>query len=304
VIGATRPGKTAGLAMNSFKVQFRGRSAHAAANPQQGRSALKAAQLLDTGVHYMREHIPPEARVHSVITDGGGAPNVVPPFAEIWYYIRAPKRDIVEQIYAWVKDIIAGAALMTQTSYEIDFLTGVHEALGNYVLGKNLQENLFIVGDLEFTEEEKLFAKELVESVPPAMLQAVKQGLLSGIKPGTPPEDFGEYLSEKPLEPNWDGQMNMGGSSDVAEVSLITPLSQITTATWPIGVPAHSWQSVAASGSSIGFKATVHASKVLALSTLDLFTQPDLLQAAKDEFMQSTGGKKYVSPLPKGAKPH
>ena len=304
VMGAARPGKTTFLASNSFKVRFTGRSAHAAGNPQQGRSALKAAQLLDIGVQFMREHIPPEARVHSVITDGGGAPNVVPPFAEIWYYTRAPKRTTVDQIYAWVQDIIKGAALMTQTSYEIDFLTGVHENLGNYVLGMQLYENLKKAGDLKFTAEEHTFAKELVESVPAEMLKATKQALVLGIKPGTPVEEIGEYLNEKPLEPNWDNENAMSGSTDVAEVSFITPTFQFTTATWPLGIPGHSWQSVAASGSSIGYKATVHASKVIALSTLDLFTKPDLLQAAKEEFLKSTGGKKYVSPLPEGALPH
>ena len=242
--------------------------------------------------------------MHSVITDGGGAPNVVPPYAEIWYYIRAPKRTTVDQIYAWVQDIIKGAALMTQTTYEIDFLTGSHELLGNYALHENMLENLQKVGDLKFSQEDKDFAKSIVESVPPEMLQAVKQGFVASVKPGTPPEEIGEYLNEKTLWPNWDFEAGGGGSTDVAEVSWITPTGQIVTTSAPLGTPFHSWQLVACTGHSIGYKSAVHAAKALALSTLDLFTKPDLLEAARAEFLQSTGGKKYVSPLPAEAKPH
>ncbi|MCE5206703.1 MAG: amidohydrolase [Chloroflexi bacterium] len=303
-MGNTNPGETSLLALNSFKVQFTGRAAHAAGNPQQGRSALKAIQLLDTGVQYMREHIPPQARIHSVITNGGGAPNVVPAFAEAWYFIRAPKRDMVNSIYAWIEDIIKGAALMTQTTYEIEFLSGLYELLGNKVLSLNLLENMKKVGDLKFSDEDKAFAREMIESVPPQMLQAVKQGFLTGVQPGTTAEEIGEYLNEKPLTPVWGLTGDMSGSTDVGDVSFITPTGQITATSLPLGIPLHSWQSTACSGSDIGFKSAVYAAKVMALTSLDLFTKPDLLQAAKDEFIKSTGGKKYVSPLPEGAKPH
>lgn len=303
-VWGSKAGDTAFLAMNSFKVQFKGRSAHAAANPQQGRSALKAIQLLDTGVQYMREHISPDARVHSVITDGGGAPNVVPAFAEAWYYIRAPKRDQVESIYAWVQDIVKGAALMTQTTYEIDFLTGCYEVLANYVIGNNLIENMQKIGELKFSAEDHAFAREIAESIPPEMLKATRQAILAGLKPGTTWDDIGEYLNEKPLFPDWGAKSAMAGSTDVADVSYIVPTANLITATSPIGTPGHSWQQVASSGSGIGFKGGIYAAKAMALTTLDLFTQPDLLKAAKDEFMKSTGGKKYVSPLPAGAKPH
>jgi aminobenzoyl-glutamate utilization protein B len=294
------PGDTMTMAMNSFKVQFRGRSAHAAANPQQGRSALKAAQLLDTGVHFMREHIPTDAFIHSVITNGGGAPNVVPPFAEIWYYIRAPKRSQVEQIYAWVLDIIQGAALMTQTNYEIDFLTGCHELLGNFVIHTNMLENMQKIGDLQFTEEDHAFAKELSETIPAEMLKMTKAGLQHTFAPGITWEDVGAYLNEKPVVPNWNVKAVAANSTDVAEVSYITPTGNLLAVTEPIGTPFHSWQEVAASGHAIGFKGGIYAAKVMALTTLDLLTQPDLLQAAKAEFLESTGEKPYISPLPEG----
>jgi aminobenzoyl-glutamate utilization protein B len=297
---AGKPGFTASLAMNSFKVQFKGRSAHAAANPQQGRSALKAVQLLDTGVNYMREHIPPESRVHCVITDGGGAPNVVPPFAEVWYYIRAPKRDTVEQIYAWVQEIIKGAALMTQTTYEIKFLTGCYELLPNYAISLNMFENMKKLGGIQFSEEDHAFAKELSESLPTQILESSLKAIHQTYAPGMPLEDFGKYLNETVIEPEWENTGVLAGSTDVADVSYITPTGTLVTTCAPLGTPGHSWQQVAASGSEIGFKGAVFAAKAMALSTLDLFTRPDLLEAAKAEFQQSTGGKPYVSPLPEG----
>jgi aminobenzoyl-glutamate utilization protein B len=277
-----KAGDTNGMAVNSFKVQFHGRSAHAAANPQQGRSALKAVQLLDTGVHFMREHISPDSRVHCVITDGGGAPNVVPPFAEVWYYIRAPKRDMVEQIYAWVQDIIKGAALMTQTTYNIDFLTGCYELLGNHTIHKTMLENMGTIGELKFSEGDQEFARALAESIPPAMLAAAKQAMEQQFTPGTTWDDVGEYLNESVLTPNWEIKPVMSASTDVADVSFITPTGNLLASTAPIGTPGHSWQMVAASGSDIGYKGAVYAAKIMALTTLDLITKPDLLQAAKD----------------------
>ena len=295
-----KPGSIGSLAMNSFKVQFRGRSAHAAANPQQGRSALKAVQLLDTGVNFMREHIPPEARVHCVITDGGGAPNVVPPFAEVWYYIRAPRREMVEQIYTWFQDIIKGAALMTQTTYEIKFLTGCYELLSNYAISKNMIENMQKIGGMKFSDEDKSLAKELSELLPAQILESSLQSTLHTYGAKVTREQLGEYLHEGVIEPDWEHTDILPGSTDVSDVSYITPTGTIVTATAPLGTPGHSWQQVAASGSDIGFKGAIFAAKALALSTLDLFTKPDLLQAARAEFQQSTGGKPYVSPLPEG----
>jgi aminobenzoyl-glutamate utilization protein B len=299
-----KAGSTTALAMNSFKVRFRGRAAHAAGNPQQGRSALKAVQLLDIGVNYMREQIPQDARIHCVITNGGGAPNVVPPFAEVWYFVRAPKREVVDQIYAWVQDIIKGAALMTQTSYEIDFLTGCYEMLGNYTIHANMLEKMQQLGDLKFSEDDFAFARQLCESIPTDMLKATREGMEKTFAPGITWDYVGEYLNETVVTPNWELKEAMGGSTDVADVSYITPTANLTVSSAPLGTPGHSWQLVAASGHAIGFKGAIYAAKVMALTTLDLLTKPELLQAARDEFNQSTGGKKYVSPLPEGTQPH
>jgi aminobenzoyl-glutamate utilization protein B len=299
-----KAGEGSSMAMNSFKVRFMGRSAHAAGNPQQGRSALKAVQLLDIGVHFMREHLPSDSRVHCVITDGGGAPNVVPPFAEVWYFVRAPKRAMVEKIYAWVQDIIQGAALMTQTSYEIDFLTGCYELMGNQAIHLNMLENLQKVGKLEFSDEDYAFARQLSDSIPAEMLEATRASMEKAFAPGVTWEHVGDVLNETVVTPNWEFREAMGGSTDVADVSYITPTGNLTTSTAPLGTPGHSWQTVAASGHNLGYKGALHAARVLALTALDLFTRPDLLQAAREEFIKSTGGKKYVSPLPEGTRPH
>jgi len=284
------------LALNSFKVNFHGRASHAGGSPEMGRSALDGVQLMDVGVNYMREHIIKDARVHCVITDGGRAPNVVPPYAQVWYYVRAPKREQVEKIYAWMLDIAKGASLMTETTYDVEFLTGCYNILPNDVIGDLLMEKLKEVGAPQFTEEEKAFAKQLQETFPPGSIEKS----LEHYKMTR--EEVGDPLCEKAIEPYDKGEV-MGGSTDVGDVSHIAPTAQLTTCCEALGTPGHSWQTVVASGSSIGFKGMMVAAKVLALTALDLETKPELLQAAREEFEKSTAGKKYVSPLPEDAVP-
>ncbi len=284
------------LALNSFKVNFHGRASHAGGSPEMGRSALDGVQLMDVGVNYMREHIIKDARVHCVITDGGRAPNVVPPYAQVWYYVRAPKRDQVEEIYAWVLNIAQGAALMTETTYDVEFLTGCYNVLPNDVIGDLLMEKLKVVGAPQFTEEEKAFAKQLQETFPPGSIEkSLERYKMTR-------EEVGDPLCDKVIEPYDKGEV-MGGSTDVGDVSHIAPTAQLTTCCEALGTPGHSWQTVVTSGSSIGFKGMMVAARVLALTALDLETKPELLQAAREEFEKSTDGKKYVSPLPEEAIP-
>jgi aminobenzoyl-glutamate utilization protein B len=284
------------LALNSFKVNFYGRASHAGGSPEMGRSALDGVQLMDVGVNYMREHIIKDARVHCVITDGGRAPNVVPPYAQVWYYVRAPKRDQVEEIYAWVLNIAQGAALMTETTYDVEFLTGCYNVLPNDVIGDLLMEKLKVVGAPQFTEEEKAFAKQLQETFPPGSIEkSLERYKMTR-------EEVGDPLCDKVIEPYDKGEV-MGGSTDVGDVSHIAPTAQLTTCCEALGTPGHSWQTVVTSGSSIGFKGMMVAARVLALTALDLETKPELLQAAREEFEKSTDGKKYVSPLPEEAIP-
>jgi len=285
------------LAMNSFKVNFRGVASHAAATPEAGRSALDGVQLMDVGANYLREHIVQEARIHCVITDGGEAPNVVPPFAQVWYYVRAPLREQVDDIYSRMLDIAKGAALMTGTTFDIDFLTGGYDMLPNDRLGELLLEKLKQVGPPKFTNKERDFAKQLQAALPP---DAVENTLRSY---GLTREEVGDPLCEKIVEPFDKGKV-LPASTDVGDVSHITPTAQITTCCQALGTPVHSWQNTASVGSSIGFKGMMLAAKALALAALDLETKPDILKVARDEFEKKTRGKKYVSPLPEGIVPH
>jgi len=285
------------LAMNSFKVNFHGVAAHAAAAPEAGRSALDAVELMDVGVNYLREHIIEKARIHCVITNGGKAPNVVPPYAQVWYYVRAPLREQVDEIYSRMLDIAKGAALMTGTTYDIDFLTGGYDMLPNDRLSELLLEKLKEVGAPKFTAEEVDFARKLQKTFPP---DAVENALRSM---GLTREEVGDPLCDKIVEPFDKGKV-MPASTDLGDVSHITPTAQITTCCQALGTPLHSWQNVALVGSSIGFKGMMVAAKALALAALDLETKPDILKAARDEFEKKTGGKKYVSSLPEGAVPH
>jgi aminobenzoyl-glutamate utilization protein B len=280
-------------ALNSFKVNFHGVASHAGGAPDAGRSALDGVQLMDVGVNYMREHIIQDARVHCVITEGGQAPNVVPPYAQVWYYVRAPNREQVDFIYTWMLDIAKGAALMTGTTFDIEFLTGCYNTLPNEVLGELLMEKLKIAGPPAFTDEEKDLARKLQETFPPGSIEKAEQRF------EMTREEMGDPLCEVITEPRGLGTV-MGGSTDVGDVSYITPTVEISTCCQALGTPGHSWQNVVASGSSIGYKGMMLAAKAMALAAFDLETKPDIVQAAQEEFKRKTAGKPYVSPLPDG----
>jgi aminobenzoyl-glutamate utilization protein B len=291
------------LAMNSFRVNFHGVASHAAFDPHNGRSALDGAMLMDIGVNYLREHIIPEARIHSVITSGGQAPNVVPAYAQIWYFVRAPRRDQVEQIYQRVLNIAKGAALMSETTYDIDFVTGCYEMLPNLAISRLMLEKMREIGELEFTAEEQAFARQLQETFAPGALAHAFEFTQRTISVELDRADL-----EKPLWghvlPHNELPIPMPGSTEVADVSQITPTAQLTTCCWPLGTPGHSWQVVASSGSSIGSKGMLYAAKVMALTGLDLLTRPDVLAEAQAEFRRVTGGRRYISPIPEGTVPH
>jgi len=291
------------LAMNSFKVNFHGVAAHGAAAPHLGRSALDGVVLMDVGVNYLREHIIQEARIHSVITSGGQAPNVVPAYAQVWYFVRAPSRAQVEEIYARMLDIAKGAALMSGTTYDIDFVTGCYEMLPNQVISDLMYAKMQEVAAMTFTAPEIAFASDLQKTFPAGSLDYSYAMLQKATNGGFSKADLANPLWT-PVLPHTSTVMAMPGSTEVADVSQITPTSQLTTCCWPFGTPPHSWQITASSGSQIGFKGMLFAAKALALTALDLLTKPDLLQAAQAEFATSTEGRTYVSPLPDGTVPH
>jgi aminobenzoyl-glutamate utilization protein B len=284
------------LAVNNLKFRFKGRTAHAAANPETGRSALDAVELMNVGVNFMREHMPESARIHYVITQGGGAPNVVPDEAEVWYFVRAPERSMVEELTDRVRNIAKGATLMTETTVSEIFNAGAYNMLSNQVIGDRMQEVLEDLGPIQFEEAEIEFAKKVSASFP----DSLRQGIL---KAESLPVDLMNQGLPTQVYPIRDRGKTMPGSTDVADVSWITPTAQFTTTTSPLATPGHSWAITTAAGVSIGHKGMMHAAKVLAIVAQDLWEKPELLEAAKAEFQTSTGGKAYVCPIPADVQP-
>ena len=268
------------LAMNNFQVEFFGQAAHGAVDPWNGRSALDAVELMNFGVNLMREHVYPTTRMHYVIPNAGEAPNVVPEYAKVWYYVRDTSRTNVEKYYNRILNIAEGAALATNTTHKVTLITGVHEYNLNYPLMKAIQSNMEIVGPPKFTDEEQSWGKKLQEST-----QKDQEGFRSVLKK---------------IPDNWEKLPVTGGSTDVAEVSFITPTAGFGIATAPFGVPWHSWATSASHGTKTSFKSAHLATKIRALTAIDLFTNEKLRNEAMNYFISKTGGKPYQSPLPDG----
>ena len=254
----------AALANKSAKFRFYGVSAHAAGSPEKGRSSLDGVESMNVMVNMMREHIPETARIHYVITDGGKAPNVVPDFAEVYYYARHDKRDVVIDIFDRIVKAAEGAALGTGTTMDYEMIGGTHELLVNSTLQKLMHANLSRVGGLTYTPEELNFANKIAQSLgyEKADLEVAKN-----VQP----------YAEAP---------KAYGSTDVGDVSFTVPTVGMSAATWIPGTPAHSWQAVASGGTSIGTKGMMIAAKTLTLTAIELFENPDLVEKAKAEFME------------------
>lgn len=268
-------------AMNQFEVEFFGKSAHAAGDPWNGRSALDAIELTNIGLNYLREHLKPTARIHYVILDGGKAPNVVPDYARAWYYVRDIDRESVEKDYQWVLKIIEGASKMTDTTYRVKFISGAHELLTNKTGGEVVYSNLLLVGPPPFSEEEQKFAKEIQKNI-----GIEEKGLETKIEPFSYPQ-----------------RSLGGGSTDVAEVSWLTPTTTLEIACKPSGTPGHHWSTVACGGMSIGHKCLITAAKVMAGTGIDFLTNPDLIKRMQEELTEKKKGREYKSPLPPDLKP-
>ncbi|MDX1547507.1 MAG: amidohydrolase [Rhodothermales bacterium] len=272
----TRVRNQPGRAMNNFEVEFFGQAAHSSADPWNGRSALDAVELMNYGVNLMREHVRPTTRIHYVIPHAGQAPNVVPEYAKVWYYVRDVDRERVEAWYDWILQIAEGAAMATRTTHEVFLVTGVHEYNLNRPLQEAMQANLEAVGPPVFTDQEQDFARRLQR-----YLEIEENGFATGIEP----------LADEP-EPA------SGGSTDVAEVSFIAPTVGLSVTTAAADVPWHSWATTACHGTDAGVKGAVVAARVMALTGVDLFTDPDLLARARAFFEEQTEGRPYTSPLP------
>lgn len=271
-------------ALVSMKFAFHGTAAHASMSPESGISALDAVELMNVGVQYLREHVREDARIHHVITDGGGQPNVVPAKAEVWYYVRADRHEDAEKYVERVKEIAQGAALMTRTKLDIRVETDNHELIENQPLAQLCLKNLELVGPTKFTEEEKAFARRCQEPLA---------------------EEFGKRFSValeehvRPLTPGREAR----GSTDVGDISWHVPTGGFRTVCFPAEAPGHSWQNVASIGSSIGEKGTIYAAKVFAVTTIDLLENPELVAAAKADHQDRMKDRKYTSLVPKGQKP-
>ena len=283
------------LALNSARFAFHGVSAHAAVSPESGRSALDAVELMNVGVNYLREHVTSEARIHYVITNGGVQPNVVPAYSEVWYYVRAPRRREVEEIYARILDIAKGAALMAGVTHSVRFVAGCYDTLRLESLLRVTQSALERVGGPVFTPEEKEFARRLARTLPPGAREKVVEELGLAL-----PE--GEVLHEEVL-PDSGRRGIAPGSTDVGDVSWNVPTAELRTACWPVGNPGHSWQNTAAAGTTIGTKGMIVAAKAMALTALDVMADADLLARVKAEHRERTARTPYVCPIPPDVQP-
>ncbi len=268
-------------ALNSFEVTFHGKTAHAAGDPWDGRSALDAVELMDAGVNFLREHVKETVRIHYMIQDGGKAPNIVPDYARVWYFVRDYNRKTVDDVYARVLKCAEGAALMTGTTYEVNLIGGIYNYLPNKAVSEVVQKNMDAIGAPKYTPEETTYAKALQKT-----LGAEEKGMATKI------------------EPLKESSVISGGSTDASDVSWIVPTNgELGIACIPPGSPGHSWAVASASGSSVGFKGMLMASKVLAASSIDLFLDADAVAKAKAEFAEKTKDFTYKSPIPDGQKP-
>jgi aminobenzoyl-glutamate utilization protein B len=264
------------MANISGKFRFHGVSAHAAAAPERGKSALDAVEAMDFMTNALREHIPDGSRIHYIITDGGKAPNVVPDEAEVYYVVRHVEMSIVKDIWNKVVNAAKGAALGTGTTFDVQLVGSVYSLLPNETLAKVQQRSLEKVGGFTYTADERAFAERLQKS---DAFTAVPLETTARVKP-----------------------LSIGaagaGSTDVGDVSWVVPTVQLSAATWVPGTAAHSWQAVAAGGTTIGYKGMMVAAKTMALTGADLFASPATIDAAKAELVAKRGpGFKYETAL-------
>jgi aminobenzoyl-glutamate utilization protein B len=286
------------LANNSVKFHFHGRTSHAAGSPEQGRSALDALELMNIGVNFLREHIVQDARIHYVIENGGGQPNVIPDYARSWYLIRAPEREQVDNIFERVLKIAKGAAMMTETEMEVEFLKAIYNKIPSKTLSDVVVSNMREIGAPDYTSKELEWANELVSSV---SLESKREMLKKTKRPGW--EKLLPVVMDTSIPDPWnEGEVNHG-STDVSDVSWKTPTMEFNTSTWPLGVPGHSWMNVAVGAHSIGHKSLIFASKIIAGSEIDIVTDSAILKKARKELKKRIIGKKYITPLPRDAEP-
>lgn len=266
------------LANTTAKFRFYGISAHAAGSPEAGRSALDGVEAMNDMVNMMREHVPMETRIHYIITAGGDAPNVVPNFAEAYYYVRHPEPSEVRRIFDRLVKVAEGAALGTETEMKYEVMSGVYNLLPIEVLANKMYDNLETVGGVSYTEEEMAFAKTLQSTFNASKVPDLKEA-----------ENIQKFNVER--------YRRGGGSTDVGDVSWAVPTVGLRTATYVPGTPSHSWQAVACAGNSIGKKGMLVAAKTLTGMALDLLNDEELIEDAKAEWLKYRGADFKYEPL-------
>lgn len=282
--------------------KFKGRTAHAAACPHLGRSALDAAELMNVGVNFLREHIIDQARIHYAFLDvGGTAPNVVQDAATLYYYIRAPKKEQVDEIFLRVIKIAKGAAMMTETEVSVEIESGISNFIPNKTLSHVMGKCNVEMGGIQFSEEAQEFGEQIYETISEADKKAIPETLSQmGIN-----KDLERLSKVKLLGDAFDYEESsycMQGSTDVGDVSYVVPTAQMVAATAVQGTPGHSWQQTSQANSPIAHEGLLYAGKVMAYTAVKLLEEPELIEKAKEEHRKSVGGK-YECPIPSEIKP-
>jgi len=258
---------SASLANKSAKFRFSGISSHAAGSPERGRSALDGVEAMNHMVNLMREHVPQESRIHYVITHGGSAPNVVPDFAEVYYYVRHPDVATAIALFDRVVQAAEGAALGTETAMEYEVIHGLYNLMPNETLAGIVYEELTAIGGFEYDPTEQAFAEKIKTTL----------------------GDVGLALGSQAQVQPFEMPTTFGGSTDVGDVSWLVPTAELSAATWVPGTSAHSWQAIAAGGTSIGTKGMLVAAKTLAASATELFRNPETIALATAELHERRG---------------
>lgn len=284
--------------------KFHGVSSHAASCPEEGRSALDAVTLMNVGAQFLREHMSGDCRLHYALTDGGGlSPNVVQAEAAVLYMVRANKVRDSAALQKRLDKIAEGAALMTETECERVFIDGCSELVPNFALEKLLYRNFERIGVPDFSEQERELASGLratygISSVPGTAAKFDRDVERTVIeKTGGLKSALCDFIL-----PEYHGTGFSAGSTDVGDVSWLTPAAQVHVACFPFGAPGHSWQNVSSGGSGIGRRGLITAAKVLALTAAELMTDPKALADIRAEFEKRTSDG-YVCPIEPGEKP-
>ena len=278
---ATKSDVQSSQALVDFKIEFFGQAAHAAADPWNGRSASDALELYTAGINYYREHVKPTVRMHYHIQDGGQVVNVVPDYSRLWMRIRDRDRKGMMPVYKRAMEMAKGAAILANVDYKVSLISGVYEVLVNREGGKIMQNNLELLGDIKYTDEELAFGKKIQEVTKKPLV-----GMDAKIRP----------LETTKANPP-------GGSTDVGDVSWVVPNINLVVTTAPKDTPWHSWAVVACGGMSIGHKGMIYASKAMSMTMLDLFENPKAVQKVKTEYKERKGDVVYKPIIPDGPPP-